>query len=101
MLLAYGIDARKSNTTITNDKGENIAAEAHITATDMCRYCSEPNKSTLKILHQLSDGVNIDVFNETMEEAEKTKKECVSNKGKSKDNRKATLKPAKGEHVAT
>jgi hypothetical protein len=79
LVLAYGIDARKINTTITNDKGENIAAEAHITATDMCPYCSEPNKSTLKILHQPSDGVNIDVFNETIEEAKKTKKECVSN----------------------
>lgn len=45
----------------------------------MCPYCSEPNKSTLKILDQPSDGVNIDVFNEAIEEAEKTKKECVSN----------------------
>jgi hypothetical protein len=61
------VDARKSNTTITNDRGENLAAEAHITAADMCPYCSEPNKSTLKILHQLSDDVNIDVFNETIE----------------------------------
>jgi hypothetical protein len=74
LLLAYGIDARKSNTTITNDKGENIAAEAHITATDMCPYCSEPNKSTLKILHQLSDGVNIDVFNETWRKLRKQRK---------------------------
>jgi hypothetical protein len=67
LLLAYGIDGKKSNTTVTNDRGENIVAEAHITTTDMCTYRSEPNRSTLKILHQLSDDVNIDVFNETIE----------------------------------
>ena len=31
-----GIDARKSNTIITNDKGENIAAEAHILQPQIC-----------------------------------------------------------------
>jgi hypothetical protein len=36
LLLAYGIDGKKSNTTVTNDRGENIAAEAHILQPQIC-----------------------------------------------------------------
>jgi hypothetical protein len=45
LLLAYGFDVRKSNTTTTNDKGEEVLSSLQ---PKTCPYCSEPNKPTSK-----------------------------------------------------
>src|SRR5215217_4624645 len=72
LLLAYGIGVRKkTNTIITNDKGEEVL----IITIKTCPHCSEPNKPTSKFCVNCQMVLTFDAFNETIEEAEKTKKE--------------------------
>ena len=71
LLLAYGIDVRKNN-IITNDKGEEVLSSLQ---PKTCPNCSEPNKPTSKFCTHCQMVLTFDAFNETIEEAEKTKKE--------------------------
>ena len=82
LLLAYGIDVKKKNAataTTINDKEENKAAEASSSSSSLypkaCPHCSEPNKPTSKFCVNYQMVLTFDAFNETIEEAEKTKKE--------------------------
>jgi hypothetical protein len=79
LLLAYGIDVKKKNAataTTINDKGENKAAEASSSLyPKACPHRSEPNKPTSKFCVNCQMVLTFDAFNETIEEAEKTKKE--------------------------
>ena len=79
LLLAYGIDVKNKNAataTTINDKGENKAAEPSSSLyPKACPHCSEPNKPTSKFCVNCQIVLTFDAFNETIEEAEKTKKE--------------------------
>lgn len=81
LLLAYWIDVKKKNAataTTINDKGENKAAEASSSSSlypKACPHCSEPNKPTSKFCVNCQMVLTFDAFNETIEEAEKTKEE--------------------------
>jgi hypothetical protein len=63
LLLAYGIDVKKKNAataTTINDKGENKAAEASSSLYPQGMPALQRAKqANLKILRQLSDGIDI------------------------------------------
>jgi hypothetical protein len=77
LLLAYGIDVKKkkkntANTAATiNDKGEETSS----LQPKACPHCSEPNKPTSKFCVNCQMVLTFDAFNDTIEEAQKTKKE--------------------------
>lgn len=69
LLLAYGIDVKK--TVTTNDK-ESAAA---LLQPKTYPHCNEPNKSTSKFCTNCQMVLTFDAFNETIKEAEEAKKE--------------------------
>jgi hypothetical protein len=80
LLLAYGIDVKKKKKNknadaATNDKEAEEEEEAALLQPKTCPHCSEPNKPASKFCVHCHMVLTFDAFGETIEEAEKTKKE--------------------------
>jgi hypothetical protein len=82
LLLAYGIDVKKKKknknaaAAAANDKeAEEEEQEAALLQPKTCPHCSEPNKPASKFCVHCHMVLTFDAFGETIEEAEKTKKE--------------------------